>query len=128
MIVLDSSVWIEGWKDASSVEVVDAQIHRLGGDPEQLLVPVTVVYETTRWLIRNLDHESDVAEHAASLDRHESIPIDAVLARGAALISVTTGLAAADATILAAARSRHAHLLTNDEDFAGIPNVTVVER
>jgi predicted nucleic acid-binding protein len=44
------------------------------------------------------------------------------------LTAAATGLAAADATILTATRSRHATLLTFDSDFAGIPDVVVLER
>ena len=62
-----------------------------------------------------------------TMDRHDHVATDMQLARRTAVTSLTTGLAAADATILAAARSRRAHLLTYDSDFAGIPDVTVLE-
>jgi predicted nucleic acid-binding protein len=127
-VVLDSSAWIERWKRPELHRRIDDAIAQHAAADELLLVPATVVFETQRWLVRNVEQEHLVNGLAALVDQHELVPIDAHLARLAALTSVTTGLAHADATILAAARSRRAHLLTFDEDFAGIPDVTVLER
>ena len=127
-IALDSSVWIETWKSSRAAQAVLEQVEQLGGDPDRFVVPATVVHETYRWLLRNEEQDQRVAEHAAVLEPHDHVSIDAHLARRAAVTSVTTGLAHADATILAATRSRHAHLLTYDSDFEGIPDVTVLAR
>lgn len=128
MIAYDSSVWIDRWTNPGLGESIDAIVRARGGDPARIVVPATVVYETERWLIRNVEDERLVDTLSALLDRHDHVSIDASLARAAALTSVTTGLAAADATILAATRSRHATLLTFDPDFAGIPDVVVLDR
>lgn len=128
MIALDSSVWIEMWKDGRVRDRVEAEVRGRGGDPDRVIVPATVAFETQRWLIREFDDEDLIDTIAGSMDRHQQVVIDARLARHAALTAITTGLAHADATILASARSRRAHLLTYDTDFAGIPDVTVLER
>jgi predicted nucleic acid-binding protein len=128
VIALDSSVWIEMWRSDDVRQQVRREIERRQGDPARIVVPATVAYETHRWLIRSYDDEDVIDSIAGSMDRHDHVAIDSTLARRAAVTSVTTGLAAADATILAAARSRHAHLLTFDSDFEGIPDVTVLPR
>ncbi len=128
MIALDSSVWIEMWLDDGCRDTIRAQIAERGGDPGRIVVPATVVHETYRWLLRNIPDERIVFETANGLAQHDQVAIDLTVARRAAFTSIATGLAAADATILAAARSRHAHLLTFDSDFEGIPDVTVLSR
>lgn len=128
MITLDSSVWIERWAHPTIGERIVREIVSRGGDPDRIIVPATVVFETERWLLRRLDDELLIDEYSAMLANHDVVPLDDSLARFAALTSVTTGLAAADATILAATRSRRATLLTFDADFAGIPDVVVLER
>ena len=128
MIAFDSSVWIELWRDPACLGQVRAAAREHGGDPDQVIVPATAAYETQRWLIRNVDGEALIAALSATMDEHLHVGIDVELARRAAVVSIATGLAAADATILAAARSRQATLLTFDADFAGIPDVIVLER
>lgn len=128
MIALDSSVWIERWRRPALAAKIDAAVIERGGDLHRIVVPATVAFETQRWLIRNVEDERVIDALAALLDRHDRVAIDASLARLGALTSVTTGLAHADAMILAAARSRHATLLTYDSDFEGIPDVVVLQR
>jgi predicted nucleic acid-binding protein len=128
VIALDSSAWIEAWERPEARAKILAAIVEHGGDPSRIVVPATVVFETYRWLLRHHDDEDEIDTLAASLEQQDHVAIDHDLARRAAVTSITTGLAAADATILAAARSRHAMLLTYDADFAGIPDVVVLER
>lgn len=128
MIAYDSSVWIERWRRDAVGEEVDGRVRDLGGDPMRIVVPAPVVFETYRWLMRHVDDERAVAERAMAIERHDVVPVDAWLARRAAITGIATGLAAADATILAATRARHATLLTYDSDFIGIPDVVVLER
>lgn len=128
MIALDSSVWIEVWTDDACRARIQSEVLERGGDPARIVVPATVVHETYRWLLRNIDDERIVGLTANALAQHDQVSIDDTLARRAAHTSVTTGLAAADATILAAARSRHATLLTFDSGFEGTPDVVVLER
>ena len=128
MIAFDSSVWIEVWKRAEVRDQIRTIVVERGGDPERIVVPAPVAFETYRWLVRHLDDEDEIDALAGTMDRHDHVAMDMHLARLAAVTSITTGLAAADATILAAARSRHAHLLTYDSDFSGIPDVTVLPR
>ncbi len=128
MIALDTSVWVELWERPGSYDEVAAAIRDNGGDPERVVVPTTVIFETYRWMIRNGEPEDQMDLLAGSMNEHEVVDLDSRLARTAAFTSVTTGLAAADATILATARSRRARLLTYDGDFAGIPDVTVLTR
>ncbi len=128
MIALDTSVWIELWEQPWRYDEVASAIRSHDGDPDRVVVPATVIFESYRWMIRNGETEDQMDLLAGSMSEHEVVELDARLARTAAFMSITTGLAAADATILATARSRHAHLLTYDTDFAGIPDVTVLSR
>lgn len=128
MIALDSSAWIEAWAVDGALARIRSEIEARGGDVNRIVVPATVVFEVCKYLIRQLDDEDEIAALMSSLEQHDRVAIDHSLAQRAALTSVTTGLAHADAMILAAARSRHATLLTFDADFAGIPDAVVLER
>lgn len=128
MIALDSNVWIERWSTPGAGATIVREVLARGGDPNRIVVPAIVVFETERWLLRNVDDDAAIDELSAMLATHDLVPVDDTLARHAALVSVSTRLAAADATILAATRSRNATLLTYDADFAGIPDVVVLER
>lgn len=128
MIGLDSSVWIEFFKAPDLWPSLEREVLDRGGDPERLVVPATVAFETQRWLIRTVEDEGIVDALSALLDQHDQVAIDARIARRAALTSITTGLAAADATILAATRSRFATLLTFDRDFEGLEGAVVLDR
>lgn len=124
-IVLDSTCWIAWLTNDPRADQVDSFLATLDPTVRQV-VPATVVYEVYRWILRNVDDSRVANNTMASLMEMGVVPVDESVAQSAAQISVVTGLAHADATILAASRSSRALLLTLDADFAGLPGAHVL--
>jgi toxin FitB len=90
-----------------------------------LLVPVSAVYEVYKVIRRDISEERAV--QAVSALRQATIaPVDAPLALAAADLSLTHGLAMADALVYATARRFDATLVTGDADFADLPDTVVI--
>ena len=86
--------------------------------PQDLVVPVIVIYEVTKKLRREAG--DDVAWQALSLMQQGSvIEIDQVLA----VAATGNGLPLADSLIYAAAQAHSAELWTQDAHFKGLPGV-----
>jgi predicted nucleic acid-binding protein len=118
--VVDSSGWIEyfgnGPKAASFAPYLE--------NSQQLLLPIIVVYEVYKKLLRA--GENTVAElflsQAFSADSR-AIVVDVAVAALAAKLSLELKLAMADALIYACARHHKAELVTSDRHFDGLPDV-----
>jgi predicted nucleic acid-binding protein len=65
-------------------------------------------------------------EGVSALRRATIAPVDESLAREAADVSLTLGLAMADSLVYATARRFGARLVTGDIDFEGLPDAIVV--
>ena len=65
-------------------------------------------------------------EAVSALRRATIAPVDESLALEAADLSLTLGLAMADALVYATARRFRATLVTGDTDFEGLPDTVVV--
>jgi predicted nucleic acid-binding protein len=122
LIVLDSSAWLELISNGNP-----AFVGAVKDDPE-VLVPTVCLYEVSKRLLR--DRSSDeVAELMFPILEDAVIePLDADLAARAAGLSLTTGLAMADAIIYATAVRRFATLWTQDPHFEGLSGVQYVPR
>jgi predicted nucleic acid-binding protein len=123
VIVLDSSAWIEVFRPSGNPAFRDA----LREDGE-VIVPAICLYEVTKRLLREFDEDvvSEIVEPMTQTGVFE--PMDADLATRASGMSLTTGLAMADAIILTSARRRFAPLWTQDPHFEGLEGVHYVER
>jgi predicted nucleic acid-binding protein len=80
------------------------------------------VYKVIR---RDLSEERAL-EAVSALRRATIAPVDEALALEAADVSLTHGLAMADALVYATARRHRATLVTGDADFDGLPDAVVV--
>ena len=67
--------------------------------------------------------EKEAHNVIVAMQQSTVVDSDASLARAAARISRDLGLAMADSLILATARAHGATLWTQDDDFAGLPDV-----
>ncbi len=118
MIVVDSSGWIEFLQGTPRASLFEAALTR----PDTVIVPSMCVFEVHR-LISNKQSET-VADAAITLmQKARVVPLDANLARQAAIAARRHHLAMADAIIYATALSCHAELWTQDAHFKDLPGV-----
>lgn len=114
LIVLDSSCWIEYFRDTSRADLFAKSAEAT----ENLIVPIITIYEVTKKIRRELD--ATVAAWSESvMCRGRVIDIDLTLVRQAA----TLNLPLADSLIYATARLHKAALWTQDAHFEGLPSV-----
>ena len=123
MILVDTSAWIE-WLIASPTG--QALAGKLP-DPSDWLVPTMVQLELTKWLVREVG-EDKADQVIAFTQVCRIVPLDTEIALAAAEACRVHKLATADAIILATARAHGARLLTCDAHFAGLSDVTLVEK
>ena len=118
MNVVDSSGWIEFLTAGPNGPAFKAVIQ----ETDQLIVPVIVIFEVFKYLLRTRG-EKEAQHVVVAMQQSTVVDIDASLALAAARISHNLGLAMADSLILATARAHGATLWTQDDDFAGLPDV-----
>lgn len=122
-VLLDSSAWIEFFADGPLADEVERYLKASA----PLIVPAIVLYEVYK-RIKSVKGEEVAMVAASRLARGEIVPVEATLALTAADLSLAHKLAMADALVLAAARASEAELVTLDEDFRGLPQVTILAR
>ena len=119
LIVLDSSCWLEFLMGTERADLFASAIDSYA----DLRVPVITVYEVIKKVRRELG--DDVASNAMVLmQRSLIIDIDLPIAMKA----LTNGLPVADSLIYATAQSVDALVWTQDQHFAGLPNVKYFEK
>ena len=118
MNVVDSSAWLDYFGDGPNATEFASAIE----DPESLVVPTLTLFEVFK-------RTSQIADETAALDavgvmmQGTVVELSASLSLGAARLSLESGLAMADAIILATARSYEAVLWTQDAHFEGMDGV-----
>ena len=123
MRVLDSSVWIEHLSDGALAERCASYLTA----EREVITPIQVLYEVYRWTLRHVG-ERAAMEVVGHMECTSFVPADVTTAVVAVQLSADHGLAAADAMIYATARLKRCQLVTADEDFRGLPGVTLLER
>lgn len=118
MNVVDSSAWIEYLEDGPGADYFAEPIESI----DKLLVPVIVLYEVFKQTLRTRG-EKEAHNVVVAMQQSAVVDIDTSLALAAARISRDLGLSMADSLILATARAHGATLWTQDDDFAGLPDV-----
>lgn len=118
MNVVDSSAWLEYFGDGPNASEFAPAIENL----DELVVPALTLYEVFKRTHQIAD-ESVALDAAAVMMQGRVVELDAMLALDAARLSLDTGLAMADAVILATARADDAVLWTQDAHFDGLENV-----
>ncbi len=123
MIVVDSSGWVEFFTDGPLSEQYAMRLRNTAA----IVTPTIVLYEVYKRLKRDLSEE-DAVIAAGAMQRTRVVPLDQELALSAADISLAQRLAMADAIVLATARAFRAELVTSDDDFEGIADVTYLPK
>ncbi len=118
MNVVDSSAWLEYFGDGPNASAFAPAIENL----DELVIPALTLYEVFKRTHQIAD-ESVALNAAAVMMQGRVVELDAMLALGAARLSLDTGLAMADAVILATARADDAVLWTQDAHFDGLDDV-----
>jgi predicted nucleic acid-binding protein len=116
--VVDTCGWLAYFADEPNAGKFAPYIE----EEVRVLVPGVVEYEVYRWAVRTVGEEL-ADQYAAAVGRHESVALDAQLARRAAELGHAHKLAACDALIYASAESRGAAVVTADPDLQGLPGV-----
>jgi predicted nucleic acid-binding protein len=120
LIVVDSSGWIEFFADGP----YSAEFARFLRHPLSVITPTIAIYEVYKWIKRERS-EDEALDAVATMKKTTVADLTAEVALTAADLSLTHGLAMADAMMLAFARENHADLVTTDSGFEGIAGVTV---
>ena len=123
MIVVDSSGWIEFFSDGPHADEFAKRLRRQA----EIITPTIAIYEVYKWIKRERSEE-DALQAIATMKTTRITDLTENLALTAADISLSHGLAMADAIVLAVARTNGAELVTTDTDFEGVPNVTVFSK
>jgi predicted nucleic acid-binding protein len=121
LFLVDYSGWVEFLGDGPRADKFAPYFEH----EERLLVPVIVLYEVYKKLLSAQGSTAADRFLSAAL-RARVVPIDENLALLAARISLERHLATADAMIYAAALAAAARLVTSDEHFRNLPNVTYI--
>jgi predicted nucleic acid-binding protein len=120
-VVIDSS----GWLEYITADVKADLFSPYFENDLRILVPVIVLYEVRKFLLRT-DTQTNVQIFESEALRRDVIQIDEHIALSAATVSVGYKLAMADALIYATAQRYRARLITSDAHFANIPGVTIL--
>ena len=118
-VLVDTCGWIEWLTDG---ELADCFAPYLG-TPAEVLVPAVIQFEIYKWVKRERD-EIMALEVVALTEQCQVIPLDTSTALLAADLSLAHRLSFADALIYATAQQHHATLVTADDHFAALPQVT----
>lgn len=123
MILVDTCGWLEYFTEGPLAENYAPFLEK---NPQELLVPVIVVYEVYKFLKREADEELALAA-IAQLESGKIAHLDSSLAMEAADLSVEHRLAMANAIVYATARHYQAELISSDVDFEHLPDVRYIQ-
>jgi toxin FitB len=118
LIVIDSSGWIEFFADGPYAEEFGARLRT----PASVLTPTIAIYEVYKWIKRERSEEAAL-QAVAAMKKTRIVDLSEELALSAADLSLSHGLAMADAMMLAVARANDSQLATTDSRFEGIEGV-----
>ena len=118
MNVVDSSAWLEYLGEGPNAEEFVLAIE----NTESLVVPTLTLFEVFKRTSRIAD-ESAALDAVGVMMQGTVVDLSASLALDAARLSLGSGLAMADAIILATAHSHEAVLWTQDAHFDGVDGV-----
>lgn len=123
MNIVDSSGWLEYLTDGPNAHHFQAPLQ----DTESLIVPVIVLYEVFKVILRERG-ENDALQVVAVMQKATVTDISPELAIDGARLSIELGLPMADSLILSVARKHEAMLWTQDSDFDGLPSVNYIAK
>ena len=116
--MVDSSAWLDYFADGGNAGYFARAIETV----DELLVPSLSLYEVYKRVLQ-VRSEDAALQAVAVMQQGRVVELDAVLALGAARLSVARKLPMADSIMLATALLHDAILWTQDADFEGMPGV-----
>lgn len=121
--VVDSSAWLAYLADEPGARHFAAVIE----DPRRLLVPSICLLEVFK-IVHRQRGEGDALQVIALMQQGAVVDLDARLALDAARLGLAHKLPLADSVVYATAQLLQATVWTQDDDFAGLPNVRYFAR
>jgi predicted nucleic acid-binding protein len=118
MNLIDSSGWLEYFVDGPNAKHFLTPLK----DSDSLVVPVVVIYEVFKVVLRERG-ENEALQALAAMQKGKTIDITPSLAIAASRISLKQRLPMADSMILAAAETSGAVIWTQDSHFKDLPGV-----
>jgi predicted nucleic acid-binding protein len=118
MNLIDSSAWLAYFAEEKNADFFAGAIE----DTELLLVPTVCLYEVFKVILRERG-EDDAFQAVATMQEGTVVELTAELAIEAAALGHDEKLALADSIIYTVAQTHKAVIWTQDEHFAGKPNV-----
>ena len=123
MKLVDSCGWLEFFVDGPLSSDYEKE---LSTKPDEILVPIIVLYEVFKFLLRTSGEETAI-RCTVHMTQCRLVELDAALALESAETSIQRNLAMADAIVYATSRKFKAELITSDADLRGLEGVTFVE-
>lgn len=120
-VVVDSSGWIEYLSGSAKSNKYAIYLAK----PDHIIVPTLVLFEVYR-KIKKTRGEDEALLITTQMRNCRVTVLDESIAFAAADLSLKHELASADAFVYATAMAHDAQLLTSDNDFRGLPGVTVI--
>lgn len=117
MIVLDSSAWLEYFRDGPFATKIEKYL----AAPSQVLVPTLVLYEVYRYFCKKVDLKQAL-QVCAQIQKCKVSLLTQDIAFLAADLSLNHSLATADSIVYASALHHGAELVTLDNDFRNLPS------
>lgn len=117
--LIDTSIWLDYFYQYKHTDVIEAA--------EIVWTSAVSVFEIKKKMLKDKVDTQKIEATMNFLFQESLIePVFKETASLAAELSAQYGLAAVDALIYASAKIRKTHLITRDNDFRGLPDVTVL--
>ena len=125
MILVDSCGWIEYFGEGPLADQYAEFIEKT--EKRQIVTPTIVVYEVYK-KIKHRNGEEKALEAYAQISLTRVVELTSSLSLKAADISISTGVAMADAIVIATANDYDAQILTSDQHFKNITKVKLISK
>ncbi len=123
MILVDTCGWIEWLTNG----VLSSQYEPYFNQVDSMLVPTSVQFELYKWVTRKKGIQLAL-EAIALTEQARVIPLSTSITLAAADISAEHKLSFADSIIYATAQFHQAELMTSDNHFKDLPDVSYFEK
>lgn len=123
MILVDTCGWIEWLTNG----VLSSQYEPYFNQVDSMLVPTSVQFELYKWVTRKKGIQPAL-EVIAVTEQARVVPLSTAIALAAADFSTEHKLSFADSIIYATAQFFQAELITSDNHFKGLPDVSYFEK
>lgn len=122
-ILIDTCGWIEWLSDGELSDKYEPYYRQA----DSLIVPTSVQFELYKWVALQKNTQSAL-EAVALTEQAQVVPLTTSIALLAADLSIEFKLSFADAIIYATAQFHQAELITSDNHFKNLSNVTYFKK